>query len=163
IEPLVQQLAGAGLDLATLIPVGTVLVDNECVVDCSPFGCCGRGTITVIQPPPSIGGFGITVDSMNGFVTGDITASDIRVNVFLAGTGVVPACDIAIHADAVFLNGNYELQPAPGDPENIDVNQLGDLDVSFTNFTASYGGTCSFVQSFLPDIQDRVVNAIRDY
>jgi cysteine-rich repeat protein len=163
VEPLVQQLAGAGLDLATLIPVGTVLVDNECVVDCSPFGCCGRGTITVINPPPSIGGFGIAVDSMNGFVAGDITVNDIRVNVFLDGTGVVPDCDIAIHADAGFLNGDYELQPAPGDPENIDVNQIGDLQVSFSNFTASYGGSCSFVESFLPDIQDRVVKAIRDY
>jgi cysteine-rich repeat protein len=163
VEPLVEQLAGAGLDLATLVPVGTVLVDNECVVDCSPFGCCGRGTITVINPPPSIGGFGIAVDSMNGFVAGDITVSDIRVNVFLDGTGVVPDCDIAIHADTGFLNGDYALAPAPGDAENIDVNQLGELDVSFTNFTASYGGSCSFVESFLPDIQDRVVNAIRDY
>ena len=163
VEPLVEQLAGAGLDLATLVPVGTVLVDNECFVDCSPFGCCGRGTVTVINPPPSIGGFSIAVDSMNGFVAGDITISDIRVNVFLDGTGVVPDCDIAIHADAAFFNGDYTLEPAPGDPENIDVNQLGDLDVSFTAFTASYGGTCSFVESFLPDIQDRVVNAIRDF
>ncbi|MEO6026050.1 MAG: DUF4215 domain-containing protein [Candidatus Binatia bacterium] len=163
VEPLVQQLAGAGLDLATLIPVGTVLVDNECFVDCSPFGCCGRGTVTVINPPPSIGGFAIAVDSMNGFVAGDITISDIRVNVYLDGTGVVPDCDIAIHADNAYFNGDYTLEPAAGDPENIDVNQLGNLDVSFTNFTASYGGTCSFVESFLPDIQDRVVNAIRDF
>jgi cysteine-rich repeat protein len=163
VEPLVEQLAGAGLDLATLVPVGTVLVDNECVVDCSPFGCCGRGTITVINPPPSIGGFAIAVDSMNGQVAGDITVSDIRVNVFLDGTGVVPDCDIAIHADSGQLNGDYSLEPAPGDPENIDVNQIGDLDVMFTNFTASYGGTCSFVESFLPDIQERVVNAIRQY
>jgi cysteine-rich repeat protein len=163
IEPLVEQLAGAGLDLATLVPVGTKLVDNECFVDCSPFGCCGRGTVTVINPPPSIGGFSIAVDSMNNFVTGDITINDIRVNVFLDGTGVVPDCDIAIHADAAFFNGDYSLEPMAGDPSNIDVNQLGDLDVSFTAFTASYGGTCSFVEDFLPDIQDRVVNAIRDF
>ncbi len=163
VEPRVQQLAGAGLDLATLVPVGTVLVENECLVDCSPFGCCGSATLTVINPPPSIGGFGIAVDSMNGFVAGDITVSDIRVNVYMDGSGVVPDCDISIHADAAFFNGDYTLEPAPGDPENIDVNQLGDLDVSFTAFTASYGGTCSFVESFLPDIEDRVVNAIRDF
>jgi hypothetical protein len=100
---------------------------------------------------------------MNGFVAGDITVSDIRVNVYLDGTGVVPDCDISIHADAAFFNGDYTLEPAPSDVENIDVNQLGDLDVSFTNFTASYGGTCSFIESFLPDIEDRVVTAIRDF
>jgi hypothetical protein len=145
------------------VPVGTVLVDNECFVDCSPFGCCGRGTVTVINPPPSIGGFSIAVDSMTDFVAGDITISDIRVNVFLDGTGVVPDCDIAIHADAAFFNGDYTLEPMAGDPSNIDVNQLGDLDVSFTAFTASYGGSCSFVEDFLPDIEERVVNAIRDF
>jgi hypothetical protein len=160
---LIEQLAGAGLDLATLLPVGTVIVDDECFVDCSPFGCCGRGTVRVIEPPPSIGGFAVAADAMNGFVAGDITVSDIRVNVFLDGSGVVPDCDIAIHAAAAFFDGDYALEPAPGDPENIDVAQLGDLDVSFTAFTASYGGTCSFVESFLPDIEDRVIDALRDF
>jgi cysteine-rich repeat protein len=163
VEPLVQQLAGAGLDLATLLPIGTVLVENECLVDCSPFGCCGSGTITVINPPASIGGFAIAVDSMSNFVAGDITVSDIRVNVFMDGSGVVPDCDIAIHADAAFFNGDYSLEPMASDPSNIDVNQLGDLDVSFTAFTASYGGACSFVEDFLPDIEERVVNAIRGF
>jgi hypothetical protein len=140
-----------------------VLVENECLVDCSPFGCCGSGTITVINPPASIGGFAIAVDSMSNFVAGDITVSDIRVNVFMDGSGVVPDCDIAIHADAAFFNGDYSLEPMASDPSNIDVNQLGDLDVSFTAFTASYGGACSFVEDFLPDIEERVVNAIRGF
>ena len=38
-------LAGGDLNLADLVPVGTVLVDNECFIDCSPFGCCACSQI----------------------------------------------------------------------------------------------------------------------
>jgi hypothetical protein len=89
--------------------------------------------------------------------------------VFLSGSGLVPSCDIAIHANAAHFNGLYNLQPSGVDPENIDVVQIGDLAVSFDAFTASYGGTCdlpivgSIIQSFLPNLEDLTINAIRGY
>lgn len=168
VEPLMSQLAGSGLNLAQLVPVGTVLINNECFVN-SPLGCLGRATVTVNNPPPSFASFGFAADSMTNFVAADVTVNDIRVNVFLSGSGVVPSCDIAIRANTAFFGGDYTLSPMVGDPENIDVNQLGDLDVSFTAFTSSYGGTCdlpvvgSIIQAFLPDLEQLTINAMKNY
>ncbi len=169
VEPLMAQLAGGGLNLGDLVPVGTVLVNNECFIDGGFLGCLGRATVTVSNPPPSFQSFAFAADSMTNFVAADISVNDIRVNVYLSGSGLVPSCDIAIHANAAFFNGDYTMQPAASDPANIDVNQQGALDVSFTNFTASYGGTCdlpvigSIIQSFLPDVQELTVNAIAGF
>lgn len=169
IEPLMAQLAGSGLDLAALVPVGTVLINNECFVDGGFLGCLGRATVTVNNPPPSFASFAFAADSLTNQVAADITVNDIRVNVFLSGTGVVPSCDIAIHADSAFFDGFYALSPAVGDPENIDVNQVGALNVDFTAFTASYGGTCdlpvigSIIQAFLPDLEQLTIDAMTNY
>jgi len=169
VEPLMAQLAGGGLNLADLVPIGTVLVNNECFIDGGFLGCLGRATVTVANPPPSFATFAFAADSMTNFVAADITVNDIRINVYLSGSGLVPSCDIAIHANAAFFNGDYAMQPASGDPENIDVNQVGPLDVSFTGFTTSYGGTCdlpvvgSIIQSFLPDVEQLTIGAIAGF
>ncbi len=168
VEPLVAGLAGQGLDLGALVPVNTVLVDNECFAD-SIFGCLGRGTVRVVSPPPSFSSFSLNADSMTNFVAADITVNDIRVNVYLSGSGVVPSCDIALYASHAYFNGDYTLEPFASDPENIDVNQIGSLAVSFAGFTTSYGGTCdlpiigSIIQAFLPDVESLTVNAIKNY
>ncbi len=169
VEPLMADLAGGGLNLADLVPVGTVLINNECFIDGGILGCLGRATVTINNPPPSFDSFAFAADSMTNFVAGDITVNDIRVNVYLSGSGLVPSCDIAIHADSASFNGDYALSPMVGDPENIDVNQVGALDVGFTAFTASYGGTCdlpiigSIIQSFLPDLEQLTIDAISGF
>ncbi|MEB2283865.1 MAG: DUF4215 domain-containing protein [Myxococcales bacterium] len=168
VEPLMAQLAGSGLDLGALVPVGTVLINNECFAD-SFLGCLGRATVTINNPPPSFQSFAFNADSMTNFVRTVIRVNDIRVNVYLSGTGVVPSCDIAIHANQATFTGDYTMSPMAGDPSNIDVNQQGDLGVSFTAFTTSYGGTCdlpivgSIIQAFLPDLESLTVNAMKNY
>ncbi len=168
VEPLVEDLAGSGLDLGALLPVGTVIVNNECFVD-TPFGCAGHGTVTVIPPPPSIGGFSLAADSMTNFVAADITVSDIRVNVHLEGDGVVPDCDIHLTANAALLNGDYALEPLASDPTTIDVNQIGDLDVSFSGFQTSFDNICGspvigdIIQSFMPDVEQMTVDAMKNF
>jgi hypothetical protein len=149
--------------------VGTVLINNQCFIDGGILGCLGRATVTVNNPPPSFSSFAFAADSMTNFVAADITVNDIRVNVYLSGSGLVPSCDIAIHANSAFFNGDYGLSPMAGDPANIDVTQIGNLDVSFTNFTASYGGTCdlpvvgSIIQAFLPDLEQLTIDAIANF
>lgn len=168
VEPLVADLAGEGLDLADLVPVGTVLINNQCFID-SIFGCLGRATVTIANPPPSFSSFGLAMDSMTNFVAGDITVNNIEVNVQLSGSGLVPSCPIEISAAQAFFNGDYALSPDVGDPSNIDVNQLGPLAVSFSNFQTSYGGICDvpiigdIIQAFIPDVQALTIGAMEDF
>ncbi len=168
-EPLVAQLAGGGLDLATLIPVGTQLIGNTCFID-SLFGCLGSGSVSVTNPPPSIGGFGIAMDSMVNVVEGIITVTNIQVDVQLNGSGLVPTCGIRITANSATFDGDYALQPDPGDPSVIDVNQSGNLAVAFSGFNHSFtSGICDapiigdIIQLFLPNIQSLTLNAMEDF
>ncbi|MCC6763215.1 MAG: DUF4215 domain-containing protein [Deltaproteobacteria bacterium] len=169
VEPLMADLAGSGLDLGALVPVGTVLINDECFVDGGILGCLGRATVTVRDPSPSFQSFAFAADSMANFVRTVITVNDIRVNVYLTGSGLVPSCDIAIHANSATFTGDYTMSPLAADPANIDVNQQGALGVSFTAFTASYGGTCdlpvvgSIIQAFLPDLEQLTVDAMKGY
>jgi len=168
IEPLVADLAGDGLNLADLVPVGTTLVNNQCFID-SFLGCLGRGTVKISTPAPSFSSFGLAMDSMTNFVAGDITVNNIAVNVYLSGSGLVPSCPIGITASQAFFNGDYALQPDAGDPTTIDVNQLGPLDVSFSNFNTSYGGICDvpvigdIIQAFMPNVQNLTIGAMEDF
>lgn len=168
VEPLVADLAGSGLDLADLVPVGTMIVDNECFID-SIFGCLGRGTVRVANPPPSFASFGLAIDSMTNFVAGDITVHNIRVNTYLSGSGLVPSCDINIQANAAFFNGDYSLEPKASDPTSLDVNQIGAQQVSFSGFNVSYGGICDvpiigdIIQAFMPDVQALAIGGIAGF
>jgi cysteine-rich repeat protein len=167
VEPLVADLAGTGLDLADLVPVGTV-VASDCFID-SIFGCLGSGTVRIVNPPPSFSSFSLAIDSMTNFVAGDITVYDIRVDTHLSGSGLVPSCDIDITANAAFFNGDYGLEPHPSDPTRLDVNQLGGQQVSFTGFDVSYGDICDvpiigdIIQAFMPDVQALAINGIANF
>ena len=168
-EPLVAQLAGGGLDLATLIPVGTVLIDDQCFID-TFVGCGGSASVVVASPAPSIDDFGIAIDSQNGFVEGDVTVFGLEVNVQINGSGLVPTCGLRITAASGTFFGDYTLQPDPSDPNVMDVNQTGSLGVSFANFNDEFtSGLCdapiigSIIGLFLPDIQNLTTDAIRDF
>ncbi len=165
VEPLVADLAGDGLDLAQLVPVGTVLINNQCFLD-SIFGCIVRATVRVVSPPPSIGGFSLEADSMTNFVAGDITVSNLEVNLFIDST---VDCSLKLKANQAFFFGDYTLSPDPVEPSNIDVNQQGPLDISFAGFTQEFGGACGIpvigdiIQAFMPNIENLTINAIRDF
>lgn len=166
IEPLVADLAGDGLNLADLVPVGTVLINNQCFVNV--IGCIGRATVSISNPPPSFASFELQADSMTNFVAGDITVNDIRVDVFLDGSGVVPDCPITLRANKAFFFGDYTLSPDPFDNEKIDVVQQGPLDVAFAGFSTTYGGLCDapiigdIIQAFMPNVETLTINAMRD-
>jgi cysteine-rich repeat protein len=168
VEPLVADLAGSGLDLAALLPVGTVLVNNECFID-SIFGCLGRATVRIANPPPSFQSFELEADSMTNFVAGDITVNGISVDVFLDGSGLVPDCPIGLDANQAFFFGDYTLSPDAVTPDNIDVNQTGPLDIAFAGFNVSFGGICDapiigdIIQAFMPDVEDLTIDAMRNF
>lgn len=163
IEPLVTSLVP--LDLASLVPPGTLVVDNYCYQD-SIFGCLGRVDATISgSPPPSLGSFGIDIDPMTNFVAGDITLFDLffRANV-VAVTGIGFSCAIDITASTTVIAGDYGMQPDATFPDEVDVVQLGNVAVAFGNFNDStncsgfLGGIVEFfIGIFVSDLQNDLV------
>jgi hypothetical protein len=136
LEPLVTGLVP--LDLASLVPPGSLVIDNYCYSD-SIFGCFGRvDAIISGSPPPSLSGFDVTMDSMNNFVAGDVTLHDLffKVDVF-AVTGIGFTCHIDVNASTTLILGDYALDPSALDAEKVDVSQLGGVSVQFGNFSDS--------------------------
>ena len=170
LEPIIEDQVD--FDLPSMLPVGTVLINNECMVD-SIFGCLGRATVRIANPPPSIGGFSFDADSQTNLVLGDIDIFNIRVDVSLQGSGVVPSCGLRISAAQVQILGNYGLQPMASSPSDVDVNLLNTPQVGFSSFSHSFtSGVCDWpligdlIQAIIGDIQpmvrDGLVGFLRD-
>src|SRR5690606_6187319 len=68
IEPLIE--SQVDFDLAALLPVGTTIINNQCMIDGGFLGCLGRATVKIASPPPSISGFGLDLNSQTNFVDG---------------------------------------------------------------------------------------------
>ncbi len=165
IEPLVGALVGGDLDLADLVPVGTKLIDKECFLD-SFLGCLGKATVKIDTPAPSFTDFMIDLDSRTDRVLADIDVQNIRVNVKLKGSGLIPDCDIEMSANRAEFSGVYLLEPDPVEPSFVDVNLDGSLSVQFNGFDLDFGGICDapiigdIIQAFLPDVEDLATDAI---
>lgn len=167
VEPLVGQLTAGQFDLSTLAPVGTVLID-DCFID-SFLGCLGGAEVRIANPPPSISGVSLSIDSQIGSVFADIRVNDIRIDIDIDGSGLVPNCGLRLTANQMILTGNYTLEPKVGDESNIDVNLITNpLNVSFAGFNQSFtSGICDapiigdIIQAFVPDLESLAVDAIR--
>jgi len=170
VEPTISSLVD--LDLATLLPVGTLVIDNFCVAD-SIFGCLGRADVLVDNPPPSISGFGIAIDSQTNFVDGDIDVNDMQIDLFVDGFSGLAAlidCGLRVSAATTNIDGDYGLQPDPIDASNIDVNQNGAVTVFFNGFSQQFTwGICNFpligdlIQAIVGDLQPTVVDGLEDF
>lgn len=160
LEPVIQ--SQIDLDLATLLPVGTTVINNECFLEI--FGCVMRATVKVASPAPSISGFAFNADSQTNQVFGDIDVFDIRVQLQISG-GI--SCGVRITASSAQILGNYQLRPMPGDPTNVDVNLIGSPSVSFSGFGHTFtSGVCDWfligdiIQAAIGDIQPMVRNGL---
>ncbi len=167
IEPLVGDLAAGQFDLATLVPPGTVLAD-ECFI--TVIGCWGSAVVTIANPPPSYSTLGLTMDSQTNQVHGDVAVNDLRIDVFIDGSGLVPDCGLRLTANVMTLVGDYSLEPDAGDPSNIDVNLIGAPAAVFTGFNHTFtSGLCDapiigdIIQAFLPDIEAFATNGIAGF
>lgn len=168
VEPTIGSLVD--LDLATLLPVGTLVIDNFCAID-SFFGCLGRVDVLVANPPASISGFGIAINSQTNFVDGDIDVNDMRIDLFVDGvSGIAPDCGLRVTATTTNIDGDYGLQPDPIDTSNIDVNQNGAVTVFFNGFSQQFtSGICDFpligdlIQAIVGDLQPTVIDGLEDF
>ena len=167
IEPLVGGLAAGQLDLATILPSGTELL-NECFI--SIIGCWGRAAVRIANPSPSYSNLAVAFDAKANAVFGDISVDNLRIDVDIDGSGLVPDCGLRLTADRLRLTGDYALQPQAGMPTKVDVNLATPLGVSFTGFRHRFTyGLCNafligdIIQALLPDIQQVAVEGIEGF
>ncbi|MCB1688477.1 MAG: hypothetical protein KDI33_08330 [Halioglobus sp.] len=141
LEPVVASLVD--IDPATLMPTGTTVANNVCVVNGGWLGCLGRATIKISNPAPSISGFGVDFTSQQDNVHSDIVLNNLVLNVYIDGSGVVPNCSLRLKANTVTLGGNYALEPDGTTPTRVDVYQQGGVSTAFTNFNQEFtSGIC---------------------
>jgi len=164
LEPVVTSLVP--FDPATLLPVGTEVLD-DCFV--TFIGCIGSARVTIANPPPTISGFGIDVDSLNGFAAGDVAVHDLAFRLFVDGSGVVPNCHVNINATVTNIFGDYDLSPNASVPSEVDVNQVGAVSVAFQGFGSSYEDLCDafligdIIQAIIGDIQPMVRDGFQSF
>jgi cysteine-rich repeat protein len=167
LEPLVTELAGDQLDLATLLPAGTTLAD-QCFI---PFiGCWGGARVRIANPPPSFGTLGLAADAQTDLLATEIDITDLRVDIDIDGYGLVPDCGLRLTASALQLTGDYALEPEPADPSYVGVNVVGDVGAGFSGFNHSFTyGLCTWpiigdiIQSLLPDIEQFAVDGLSGF
>lgn len=158
IEPVVAGLVD--LDPATLVPTGTVVSNNICVIN-GPFGSClGRATIKVANPKPTISGFGVDFAPQPNSVHADIRLNNLNLNVYIDGSGLAPDCNLNLRASTVNLTGNYALEPDGTIPTRVDVAQLGGVNTAFTNFNQNFtSGICDI--PLIGDLIQLIVGNVR--
>jgi hypothetical protein len=169
-EPIVTSLVD--LDLATLVPAGTQVIDEYCIL--TIFVCVQSADAFIYHdPPPSIGSFGIDIDSQVNAAFGDILLNDlfIKVRVVKGSAGVIGfTCYLTVTADTTDILGDFALEPMEGAENFVDVTQTGPADVVFGGFADStdcsgiFGGVLEFfIDLVVGDIQDLMEPAFEDF
>jgi hypothetical protein len=169
LEPVVTSLVD--LDLATLLPPNTLVIDNFCYA--TIFGACiGRADARIEgSPPPSIGSFSINIDSQPGMAFGDILLNNLFVRARVEDASGVPfTCHLNVTAATTSIEGDFGLDPLAAAPENVDVHQIGGANVIFGGFSDSnncdgiFGGIIEFfIDLFVGDIQDLMEPAFENF
>ncbi|MEN8159273.1 MAG: hypothetical protein ABFS41_04280, partial [Myxococcota bacterium] len=145
VEPLIE--SGVTLDLPTLLPPGSVVIEDYCAIRDPLFGFC-IGWITARvdgNPPPSISGFTIDVDAQTDYAFGDVEVYDLSIDLDLDGSGVAPNCGWHFEAAVTPILGDYALQRDAVDNSAVDVNLISAPGVMFQGFADEpTWGICDF-------------------
>ncbi len=169
LEPLVAGLAAGQLNLATILPPGTVLID-DCFI--SVIGCWGSAQVAIANPAPSFSNLQLFFDSQTNSVFGDIRINNLRVDVDINGSGLVPDCGLRLDRHPAPSDGQLLSRAVGGRPvQRIDVNLITDpLGVAFSGFNHTFtSGLCDapiigdIIQALLPDIQQATTDGIRGF
>ncbi len=141
VEPLVTMLAGDQLDLAGMIPPGTVMADS-CFLNV--IGCWGSAKVTIANPPPSFGSFSLALDAKPNAANANINVNNLRLDIGIDGSGLVPDCGLRVTANKLVLNGDYSLEPKAANPRLVDVSLAGDFQGNFVGFSYHFTyGLCT--------------------
>jgi Glucodextranase, domain B len=170
LEPVVTSLVD--LDLATLVPPNTQVINEFCVLRII-FCTQTADAFIYHDPPPSIGSFGIDIDSQVNAAFGDILLNNlfIKVRVVDGSVGILSfTCFVSVTAATTDILGDFELEPMDGAPEFVDVTQSGPANVVFGGFNDStdcqgfFGDVLEFfIDLLVGDIQDLMEPAFEDF
>lgn len=140
LEPSITTLVD--LDIAALVPPGTVVLSNyEYFCFFGTTGCLT--TDVVVNPvdgspagPPSLGSFAFRGDASGagvGVVEAEIQLNDLSLSARATALG----CDVNVQTSSATIRGTYDLWWDPNDRTQIDVTQLGGVNVSFAGFSSN--------------------------
>jgi hypothetical protein len=160
--------AEIAVDMANLLPPGTLVVNDFCYQD-SFAGCLGRVDVTVHgSPPPSHGSQSIDVGTLTTSLPVDLTLDDIEVTAKVkAVTGVGFTCYIDLSAGTSTVDSDLTLAEIPASSQ-IDVTQPGSVTVwvgSFSDSTDCDGFLGFIVEALISlvigDIQTLLTSALQ--
>ncbi len=173
LEPLFREMVD--IDLAALVPPGTLVIDDYgylCVpgFDCLTSDVVINPTDGSGAPPPSIADYRISVDASGagvGYVGARIDLDDLFVSARVVELG----CDINVRAATATITGSYDLLRDAGAPTQVDVVQLGGVNVAFGGFghTTDCGDGFgsglleSLVDLFVTDVESLVRDAFTGF
>ena len=164
LQPTIQNLVASSLDINALVLGANPIVSHFCV---RVIICIGY--VDVNATSASFSSFGINLAAQTGSTNTTVTLNNFRVNYHVSGFA---SCDGNIQTTTTTISGNYDQQPA-AQANFLDVNQIGDVGVSFSGFSNTFtSGVCDFpligdvIQLILgnvePMVHDGFVNGLRD-
>ncbi len=161
VEPVVT--SQINLNPNDLITPGTVVVSGQCGIP-GPFGTCIESVDVTIQSV-NWDSVSLNADAMTNFVAVDVFLHNVRVIAHVEGS-LVTSCDITVTTSTTTITGDYAMQPDSVDRSNIDVNQIGGVNVSFANFnqSTSCDGIFGFlVEALVPDVQSELRDGLQNF
>jgi hypothetical protein len=151
-----EELLAAELtfDLASLVPPGTLVVDDYCYQD-TIFGCLGRVDATISGiPEPSLTDFSVDAGTTPAMLPVDITLQDLAITAnVVAVTGVGFSCTVDVTSSTTSIATAQTLSEAPSG-NGIDAVQLGGTSVTFAAFpdTTDCAGFMGSITDFFIDL-----------
>ena len=126
--------AALPVNLSDLVPPGTVMFDDLCVVN-GVLVCLARVDIVISgNPPPSFASLEVALDPHQDFATIDTTVRDLFVRAdVLDSITQLKLCSVNFRAGSAPIQADLALQPDAADAGRIDANLAG-VQVGFMNF-----------------------------
>jgi hypothetical protein len=126
--------AALPVNLADLVPPGTVMFDDLCVVN-GVLVCLVKADIVISgTPPPSFASLQVALDPHQDYATIDTTVRNLFVRAdVLDSVTHLKLCSVNFRAGSAPIVADIALQPDPADAGRIDANLAG-VQVGFMNF-----------------------------
>jgi hypothetical protein len=133
--------AEISLDMATLLPPGTRIIDRFCWAD-SFLGCIGSVDVTIdSHPAPRLGGQSVDVGALSAgeVLPLDLALTDIAIKGRVdSASGQPVSCDIDIANALTTVSSTMVLYDDPLFPDSFfDATQVGSVSIDFGPFTDS--------------------------
>ncbi len=164
-EPALDGLVG--FDLDELLPVGRRIY-NKCLVD-TFAGCIGRAKVYIDDPPPRFASQQVSLEPFVDGVQLDLVLREVRLDLEIRGSGVVPDCRLRLTAETAQIGARYDIAPDTVEGTRLDLSQSGALALDFDRFHQNFtGGACNdgliedVIDDIVGDLEGDILDALAD-